>query len=454
MPNEEQIMYIFPGQGSQYEGMGSDVYKEYIAAKRVYDTASEVLGYDVAELSFRGPEEKLTQTRFTQPALLTHCMACFEVFNDITDGRMSPITTAGHSLGEYAALIAAGSLTFESALKLVQERGNLMGTYGRGEMCAFPLDLETIRPHAERHYCGIGGCNLPDQTVVGGQKEDLDLIAQEVRERYGKNAVHLKTEGAFHTYLMIKAAEEYRSFLSSADISPPRVRVLSNYTGSYHEPDPATIKSRLFFQLFNPVKWIWGLQRALGDGVTALVEFGGGIGRGEQPDAKRPNLESIVRKTLRASNHSALYLPAINCRTIKKAAHFFRGMWKLSERRNDDLPSSSSFGVNGNAVDENWFHLLVPTQNGIVTKNSVALISLVNELGLSSVVQIIREKAEENLENLRRVMEEPVKDPQPHLEKIVGSETASIQEYYGAEIENELIALKRRLDTQGYIPSE
>ncbi len=322
MPTHDgHIMYIFPGQGSQYKGMGGDLYQEYPAARQIYDTASRVLGYDIADLCFNDPDDRLNLTRFTQPALLTHSIACLEAFKELTGNRTVPLTAAGHSLGEYSALVAAGSLTFESALKLVQKRGELMSAYGDGEMTAFPLELDTIKPLAERHYCGIGGCNLPDQTVVGGRKEDLDRVEQDVLEQFPrKRAVRLKTEGAFHTYLMVEAAKHFRTALDQVDIAPPNLRVLSNYTGGYHDTDPETIKSRLFFQLFHPVKWIWNLRTVLQDGVTLFIEFGGGIGSGETPDAKRPNLESIVKKAMRHSQHSAEYLPVINSRTARESA--------------------------------------------------------------------------------------------------------------------------------------
>ena len=149
LASEKHVLFVFPGQGSQYQGMGSDLCQEYATARKVYEQAGDVLGYDIAELSFNDPEEQLNKTRFTQPALLTHSIACLEVFRELTDDRLRPAMTAGHSLGEYSALVAAGALSFESALKLVQKRGELMGTHGEGEMTAFPLGS---RYHST--YCG------------------------------------------------------------------------------------------------------------------------------------------------------------------------------------------------------------------------------------------------------------------------------------------------------------
>jgi [acyl-carrier-protein] S-malonyltransferase len=244
MPDYEQhILYVFPGQGSQYAGMGSDLHEEFAVARKVYAEASEVLGYDIAELSFEDPEDKLNLTRYTQPALLTHSVACLEIFRELTDDRLKPAIAAGHSLGEYTALVAARVLSFESALKLVQKRGELMGTHGEGEMSAFPLALDVIRPIAEKHRCAVAGCNLPEQTVVGGRAEDLEMVEQEVQEQFArKRPVRLKTEGAFHTYYMDKAAELFRPVLEEASFGSAEARVLSNYTGGFHEDDPATIR--------------------------------------------------------------------------------------------------------------------------------------------------------------------------------------------------------------------
>jgi [acyl-carrier-protein] S-malonyltransferase len=209
--SDKNILFIFPGQGSQYPGIGSDLFEEYATARAVYDQASEVLGYDIAELSFRDPDDQVNLTRFTQPVLLTHSIACLQVFRDLTDDKLKPALAAGHSLGEYSALVAAGVLTFESALKLVQQRGELMGTYGEGEMSAFPLNVDAIKPIAERHFCAIAGCNLPEQTVIGGRPEDLEKVEQTVQEQFERaRPTRLKTEGAFHTYYMVEAARSWK----------------------------------------------------------------------------------------------------------------------------------------------------------------------------------------------------------------------------------------------------
>jgi [acyl-carrier-protein] S-malonyltransferase len=320
---ENHILYVFPGQGSQYAGMGSDLHEEFAVAKKIYARAGEVLGYDIAELSFTDPEDKLNLTRYTQPALLTHSVACLEIFRELTDDRLKPAIAAGHSLGEYTALVAAKVLSFESALKLVQKRGELMGTHGEGEMSAFPLALDVIQPIAEKHRCAVAGCNLPEQTVVGGRAEDLELVEQEVQEQFAKKRpVRLKTEGAFHTYYMDKAAELFRPVLAEAIFESAEARVLSNYTGGFHEDNPAQIRDGLYYQLFNPVLWYANLLTAFGAGVRMIFEFGGGIGPADTPDGKRPNLEGMIRRASKATEYQVEYRSAINAPSVRETASF------------------------------------------------------------------------------------------------------------------------------------
>ena len=321
----KKILYVFPGQGSQYRGMGLDLAAEFPAVRALYDRANATLGYDLAELSFRDPRDELKLTRFTQPALLTHQVACLDVFRELAGDAARPALAAGHSVGEYAALVAAGALGFEQALKLVARRGELMSELGRGGMLATTLDWATAAALADKHYCGIGASNLPDQTVIAGESDDLDRLAAELETAFpNKRGVRLNTEGAFHTYLMVTAAQEFRKVLDQAEFACATIDALSNYTGKLHENSPAAIRSRLFFQLFNPVRWVDCMNAALDAGVDTIIEFGGGIGKGDGPDGKRPNLESIVKKSLKARAHQAQYLPAINAASLRATAQQLR----------------------------------------------------------------------------------------------------------------------------------
>jgi len=315
------VLFVFPGQGSQYRGMGSDLVGEFPVAGEIFDRASETLGMDMRGLCFEDPNEELGLTRFTQPALLTHEFACVEAFRSLVGDAVAPAITAGHSLGEYSALVAAGALRFEDALRLVAQRGSLMSELGRGGMLATTLDLESAWKLADKHFCGIGGCNLPDQTVIAGEDKDLDTLVEDLKENYPRiRGIRLNTEGAFHTYLMVAAAQKFREVLEGVEFLEPNCTVISNYTGKVHEPGSDAIKSRLFFQLFNPVRWVNCMNTAFEQGIELIVEFGGGVGKGDGPESKRPNLEGIVKKSLKFANYDSQYLPAINTASIRTAA--------------------------------------------------------------------------------------------------------------------------------------
>ena len=320
------VMFVFPGQGSQYRGMGSDIHAEYQVARDVYAESSDALGYDMTKLSFEDPGDEIGLTRFTQPALLTHSIACLRVFESLTGGTVVPSLAAGHSLGEYSALVATGALTLADGLRLVQKRGELMGKHGEGGMVALTVDVATAEPVADMHYCQIASCNLPEQTVVGGREDDLERLIAYMGEHFPrKRAVPLATEGAFHTYLMVQAAREFRTVLDTTDFSVPSAGVLSNYTAAAHDMDPAAIRTRLFFQLFEPVNWVGCLQASIGRGIETFIEFGGGLGKTDDPAGKRPNLESIIKKTLRTREHEADYVASINCDSLRVAAEQLAG---------------------------------------------------------------------------------------------------------------------------------
>ncbi|MCH1478303.1 MAG: ACP S-malonyltransferase [Arenicellales bacterium] len=316
----QPVLFIFPGQGSQYPGMGKDLFDAFSCVRDVYAEASDVLGYDIAALSFDDPKDQIHLTRFTQPALLTHSIACLNIFQEQLSSPIIPRATAGHSLGEYSALVASGALDFASALQLVNERGRLMGELGEGEMEALPLEFQAAKHIAEQHYCAVAACNLPDQTVVGGRAADLDsLIEQFGIDFPGKRSARLKTEGAFHTFYMIKTAMQFRSTLATAPFQSPAVSVLSNASGTFHTRDPDAIRAALFIQLFSPVLWNANLNHAVENGCQTIIEFGGGIGKGQSPAEKKPNLAGIVKKTFRRHDRPPQYSGVINIDTLEKS---------------------------------------------------------------------------------------------------------------------------------------
>ena len=321
---EKSTLFIFPGQGSQYVGMGKDLFDNFAVVRSIYQEANEALGYDIAKLSFEDPKDEINYTRYTQPALLTHSIACLKVFNDLSDKKISPEMTGGHSLGEYSALVAAGALDFSSAIQLVSERGRLMSELGTGEMEALSISLSEAQKISSEFFCGVCACNLPDQTVVGGQKKDLDSMVKEINLRYPqKKTSRLKTEGAFHTFYMTNAALAFRDFLSDTPFSTPHVEVLSNFSGGFHDPNPDRIRSSLFAQLINPVLWNKNLLHAYNNGCQKIIEFGGGIGKNPEPSGKKPNLASIVKKTFRRQENGPEYYSVISTESLTELVNFF-----------------------------------------------------------------------------------------------------------------------------------
>ncbi len=312
-----KILFLFPGQGAQYPGIGSDLIREYQVASEVYDRASSVLGYDMVALSNDESSGDINLTKYTQPVLLTHSYACLSVFMQQTDSRIKPSFTCGHSLGEYGALIAAGSLDFESALSLVAARGRCMGDHGGGEMLALSLSESELVPLLESSPCEIAACNLPEQTVVGGWPDELDRLMAQIEERFpGKSGTRLKTEGAFHTSHMYPAAGRFQEFLDAANLELPAVPVASNVSGTFHENDLQSIRSNLYLQLFKPVRWHANLMTIADHGVDAVIEFGGGIGGGNNPAEKRPNLAGTVTRSYRRISPRPSYHSVINEKTL------------------------------------------------------------------------------------------------------------------------------------------
>ena len=324
MPDHPKTACLFPGQGAQYPGIGRDLYDQLPVVRDTYNEASDALGYDVADLSFNGSADQINLTRHTQPLLLTHSIACLRAFNERTGHSLQPCIAAGHSLGEYCALLSAGALAFAPALQLVKKRGELMGEYGQGEMEALMIDPDSARELAGRHHCEVAACNLPEQTVVGGRAEDLDALIDAMAARFPrKRSLRLKTEGAFHTCYMVEAAMGFRETLAGTVFAEPRFPVLSNFTGDVHDADSDAIKSRLFLQLFNPVLWHQNLLRVGAAGAELLIEFGGGLGKGEGPAAKRPNLEGMIKKTWPEADQRPAYLSVINARTLEDSTLAF-----------------------------------------------------------------------------------------------------------------------------------
>jgi len=274
-----KIALLFPGQGSQAVGMGKDFYEEIPAARTRFEEADKILGRDLSGIIFEGPLEELTATQNTQPALFT-------VEAVITDFLISqgvePQYTAGHSLGEYSALYAAGVISFEDGLKTVAARGAAMAEVGKetpGAMAAvMGIDREKIASVLSQVKSGVvvsANENSPEQTVISGEVEAVNEACLLLKEAGAKRTIVLPVSGAFHSPLMRAAANKLRAALEPVVFSAPRCPVITNVTAKA-ENDPALMKELLVKQLVSPVKWVDSMAALAACSVEQCAEVGPG----------------------------------------------------------------------------------------------------------------------------------------------------------------------------------
>ena len=278
----KKIAFLFPGQGSQYIGMGCTFHEAHETARRTYDEASAVLGYDLADLSFCGPQQKLDKTEFTQPALLVASVAALRVIRERFD--VTPAFLAGHSLGEYTALVAAGALDFTDAVALVRLRGRFMeesASGGKGKMCAIiGLDLDTVSAICDSATINTAevvpaNINSPQQIVISGHAAAVDIAMGLAKDRGAKMLVPLPVSVPSHCALMAGAAEKLERVLAKVDFGPFTTPVVTNVEA---EPttDPGAVPGLLVRQLTSPVRWVDTVMRLKAEGVTDAVEIGPG----------------------------------------------------------------------------------------------------------------------------------------------------------------------------------
>jgi malonyl CoA-acyl carrier protein transacylase len=265
--------YIFPGQGSQAKGMGTDLFPHYSA---LLETADAILGYSVASLCLDDLQEQLNLTQFTQPAL--YVINALSYYHKIESGCDRPDYVAGHSLGEYNALLAANVFDFETGLRLVKKRSELMSQAANGSMAAIiGLKSETIKDILEKNHLNsvtIANYNSHLQTVISGQKDELDNASSLCEQAGAMMVVALKVSGAFHSPLMKKAQHEFDSFLSQFRFLLPSMPVISNVTAKpYHANE---LQQHLVKQISNPVRWTETIEYLISQGVTDFQEIGPG----------------------------------------------------------------------------------------------------------------------------------------------------------------------------------
>ncbi len=290
------IGFIFPGQASQFIGMGAELADTYPAAAEVIQQADDILGFALSELMFNGPSEKLTATEVAQPALLTHSVATWRV---LADNGLRPDMVAGHSLGEYSALVAAGSLDFPAALRLVRQRGLLMAEAGKqvgGTMTAIiGLDakqVEAVVAQAvqEGNLVVVANYNCPGQIVISGAEAGVERAAELAKEAGARGSMPIKVSGAFHSPLMASVAQQLDKYLQAVPIRQAQIPVVSNVDAVVHR-DGDAIRSALSRQLTNSVLWEKSIRTMIAAGIDTFVEVGPkavltGMMRRISPDAQ------------------------------------------------------------------------------------------------------------------------------------------------------------------------
>lgn len=268
--------YVFPGQGAQFVGMGKSLYDNNETAKNLFEKANEILGFRITDLMFEGTDEDLKETKVTQPAVFLH-----SVILALTEADFQPKATAGHSLGEFSALVAAGALSFEDGLKLVSQRAMAMQKaceIQKSTMAAIVgLDDETVeKVCAEIEEVVVpANYNTNGQLVISGSIEGIDKACEKLKELGAKRALKLNVGGAFHSPLMEPAREELEKAINSTEFKTPKCPIYQNVTAK-PETDPEVIKTNLVKQLTAPVRWTQIMNNMLADGLDAYQELGPG----------------------------------------------------------------------------------------------------------------------------------------------------------------------------------
>jgi len=272
--------FLFAGQGSQYLGMGKDLYEAYPQAKKVFDSADKRLGFSLSSLCFDGPKEELIKTNNAQPAILTMAVACWEMFKETTNYQLSADDyAAGLSLGEYSALVASQALSFEDAVYLVRRRGEFMEEEALrrpGKMaCVLGLGLEQVKDIALKSKTEVANINSPGQIVLSGSADGIDEARRIAEEAGAKGVIALDVSGAFHSSFMKNAADKLAKELDSIKIDRPKLTVIANVNAAALN-EPQQIKELLIRQVYSSVLWEDSMKLILSKGVINFIEFGPG----------------------------------------------------------------------------------------------------------------------------------------------------------------------------------
>ncbi|MAZ27893.1 MAG: [acyl-carrier-protein] S-malonyltransferase [Cytophagaceae bacterium] len=268
--------YVFPGQGAQFSGMGKDVHQASEEAKKLFEQANEILGFNITNIMFTGSDEELKETRVTQPAIFLHSVALFKALDN-----PKPDMVAGHSLGEFSALVANGVLNFEDGLKLVSQRAEAMQKACDLKPSTMAAILGLEDDIVEAVCADVDGTvvaanyNCPGQLIISGGVEAVKEACERLKERGAKRALVLPVGGAFHSPLMEPAREELAAAIEGTTFNNPTCPIYQN-VNTFATTDPDMIKENLLFQLTAPVKWTQSVQNMLADGATRFIEVGPG----------------------------------------------------------------------------------------------------------------------------------------------------------------------------------
>ena len=269
--------YVFPGQGAQFSGMGKDLYENHSLVKELFESANRILNFRITDLMFEGSDEDLRQTKVTQPAIFLHSVISAKVLGD----EFRPEMVAGHSLGEFSALVAAGALSFEDGLQLVYKRALAMQKAGEQTQGTMAAILNLPDEKVEEICAEIddivvpANYNCPGQIVISGTISGIDIACERMLETGAKRAVKLSVGGAFHSPLMVPAKEELEKAIHTTPFKAPNCPVFQNVS-TIGETNPDTIKANLIAQLTAPVKWTQSVQNMIAAGANDFTEVGPG----------------------------------------------------------------------------------------------------------------------------------------------------------------------------------